>query len=92
MVAHSIRTNILFPEDLLEEIKKIVGKGKRSSFVVEATKEKLERMKFLQALNRTKGSWSDKNHPTLKNQRGLNRYLKKIRSSANKRIEKLLNA
>ena len=52
----SIRINILIPVDLAEEIKKVVGPRKRSSFLVEAAWEKLERMKLADALKKAAGA------------------------------------
>ena len=80
------RTNIVFPTDVLEEISSVAGKRQRSRFVVEAVKEKLERVKIKKALEKSAGAWSDKNHPDLKTQEDINRFLKTIRLSTNKRI------
>jgi hypothetical protein len=74
-----IRTNILIPVDLAEEIKKAVGPRKRSSFLVEAAWEKLERMKLANALKGAAGAWSPELHPDLQTQDDINRWLRSLR-------------
>jgi hypothetical protein len=74
-----IRTNILIPVDLAEEIKKVVGPRKRSSFLVEAAREKLERMKLADALKEAAGAWSPELHPDLQTQDDINRWLRSLR-------------
>lgn len=66
MTTHKIKAHMVFPEDVLQSIDKMVGKRKRSKFVVEATKKELKRVQFLQALRETAGTWKDENHPDLK--------------------------
>jgi metal-responsive CopG/Arc/MetJ family transcriptional regulator len=45
-----IRINVLMPVALVEEINESVGPRKRSSFFVEAAKEKLERIKLAESM------------------------------------------
>ncbi len=81
------KTHILFPKDLLKKIDNMVGIGSRSRFVIEASQEKLNRIRFIKNLKAAAGSWSEKNHPQLKTQRGVNRLLKKTRASTAKRLK-----
>ena len=74
-----IRTNIMIPVDLAEEIKRVVGARKRSSFLVEAAWEKLERMKLAEALKEAAGSWSSELHPDLQTQSDINKWLRSLR-------------
>ena len=60
------KAHLVFPQDLLQSIDKLVGKRKRSKFVVEATRKELKRVQFLQALKEAAGTWKDENHPDLK--------------------------
>ncbi len=84
------KTQVVFPEDVLEEVDRVVGSRKRSEFVVEATREKLERLRFAKALRRAAGSWSDESHPHLQTQADINRYLRKVRASTQKRLARRL--
>lgn len=81
-----VKTNIVLPADVVFAIEGITKRRKRSQFVVEAIREKIERIKFQRALEESAGCWKDKNHPELKTQRDINKYLKKVRATTNYRI------
>ncbi len=66
MAIHKAKAHLVFPEDLLQSIDRLVGKRKRSRFVVEATRKELKRIQFLHALKQAAGTWKDENHPDLK--------------------------
>jgi metal-responsive CopG/Arc/MetJ family transcriptional regulator len=66
MTSQKDKAHLVFPRDLLQSIDRLVGKRKRSKFVVEATRKELKRIQFLQALKEAAGSWKDKDHPELK--------------------------
>lgn len=83
------KTHLVFPRELLETIDKFIGKRKRSQFVVEATKEKLAREKFLNILRETAGVWKDKNHPELKTKKEVDKYIRNLRKSWRKRLVKI---
>jgi len=53
-----IKTHVVFSAELLKAIDKSVGGRKRSRFIVEAAKEKLEELKFQKALDDNCLSWS----------------------------------
>ncbi|MFQ6117565.1 MAG: CopG family ribbon-helix-helix protein [Candidatus Bipolaricaulia bacterium] len=80
------RTNVMLPEELLEEIDRVAGKRKRSRFIAEAIEEKLARMRFEEALAQAAGAWSAEHHPELKTQEEINRYLERVRRSTDERI------
>jgi len=61
-----VKAHLVLPREILEEVDKITGKRKRSFFIEEATREKLEKERFLRTLEETKGAWSDHSHPDLK--------------------------
>ncbi|TAL22224.1 MAG: hypothetical protein EPN94_11515 [Nitrospirae bacterium] len=84
-----MKTHVIFPIELIEAIDKSVGGRKRSKFIVEAAKEKLEEIKFRQALEATAGCWKDENHPDLRTQKDIRIYLKKTREKTEQRIKRL---
>ncbi len=49
------RTHVLLPDDVVEEIDRLVGKRRRSQFLAEAAREKLEKIELLRALDETAG-------------------------------------
>ena len=84
MVSKS-KAHLVFPEDLLQAIDKLVGKRGRSKFVVEATKKELKRIQFLQALQEAAGSWKDKDHPELK-KKGTYQWVREQREMDDRRF------
>jgi metal-responsive CopG/Arc/MetJ family transcriptional regulator len=83
------KAHIILPGEILEEVDRIAGKRKRSLFIAEATREKLERERFLRALDETKGTWSDKNHPDLRTIKDVEEYVGEKRQSYQKRIKRI---
>lgn len=71
------------------EIDKFVGKRKRSKFVVEATKDKLAKERFLKALKEAVGAWTDKDHPELRTKKDVDRYIRNLRKSWRKRLTRI---
>jgi metal-responsive CopG/Arc/MetJ family transcriptional regulator len=59
----SRRAHIVVPEHLLDEVDRMVGKRGRSSFFVEAAREKLRREKLLESAKSVAGSLKDVNGP-----------------------------
>jgi len=62
----SKRTHVIIPEDLVRAIDALVGKRGRSAFIADAASREVQRRELLAALETAAGSWSDKNHPELK--------------------------
>jgi metal-responsive CopG/Arc/MetJ family transcriptional regulator len=74
-----IKAHLVLPRDILEEVDQIAGK--RSLFIAEATREKLQREQFLKTLEETQGAWNDKNHPELKTARDMEQFISDKRQS-----------
>jgi len=83
------KAHLVIPLDILQEVDQIAGKRKRSLFIAEATREKLQRGRFLKTLEETQGAWSDKNHPDLKTVRDMERFIKDKRHSYRKRLKRI---
>jgi len=79
------KAHLIFPEDLLQAIDKLVGKRGRSKFVVEATRKELKKIQFLEALREAAGSWKDENHPELK-EKGAYQWVRDQREMENRRF------
>lgn len=75
------RINVIFPISLLEDLRKYVPRRRRNEFIVRATGEELRREKLLQALERSAGAWSDKDHPDLMSVEDVNRYVRRLRET-----------
>jgi hypothetical protein len=59
------RTHLFIPEELLAEMDKIAGRGKRNYFVVEILEPEIKRRRLLQILDDAVGCWKDEDHPEL---------------------------
>jgi hypothetical protein len=81
------KAHLVIPHEVLEEVDRIAGKRKRSLFITEATREKLERELFLKTLDETAGVWTDKNHPELRTDGDVERYVREKRQSYRKRMK-----
>ena len=85
------KAHLVIPYNILEEVDQIAGKRKRSSFIAEATREKLERERFLKTLDETQGAWSDKNHPDLKTSREMEQFIRNKRKSYQKKLKGIMD-
>jgi len=74
-----MKTLIVLPDELGAELKLAVPARQRSRFVAEAVEKQLRSMRFRKILKKTAGTWTDKNHPGMKTQAGINRHLGRIR-------------
>jgi len=68
------RAHVLIEEDIVKEIDKLVGKKKRSSFISEATKKELKRLRQLSLIKKLKGVWKDEDHPELTGKEGTYKW------------------
>ena len=80
------KAHLIFPEDLLQAIDKLVGKRGRSKFVVEATRKELKKIQLLQALQEAAGSWKDEDYPELK-EKGTYQWVRDQRELEEKRFK-----
>jgi hypothetical protein len=73
------QANFQVPEDLLNELRKTVGKGELTRFVTEALKRELQRLRQLTAIEETFGAWRNGEHPELA--AGVNQFVINVRKS-----------
>ena len=57
----AVRTNLLLPEDLVEQLDRVAGPRGRSRYVAEAVRERLRRDERMTAIKAAAGIWRD--HP-----------------------------
>lgn len=82
------RAHVIIDEDIVKEIDRLVGKKKRSSFISEATKKELKRLKQLSLIKRLKGVWKDEDHPELSGKEGTYKWVRKLRGEDEKALRK----
>jgi hypothetical protein len=69
----------MLPDDLLNDLKQLVGQRQQSRFVAEALRKELQREKMKNALKTSFGAWKDEEHEEL--QGGVDNYVRKLRKS-----------
>lgn len=82
------KAHLVFPQELLDSIDKLVGKRKRSKFVVEAAQKELKRLQLQRALEKAAGAWKDENHPALK-KKGAYQWVRDLREEAERRFKEI---
>jgi hypothetical protein len=73
------QANFMIPDDLLSDLKQLVGLRQQSRFVAEAIRKELQREKMKNALQNSFGAWKDEDHPELKD--GVDHYVRSQRKS-----------
>jgi hypothetical protein len=57
----AVRTNLLLPKDLVDEVDHFAGPRGRSRYVTEALRARIKRDRLREVVERTAGAWRD--HP-----------------------------
>lgn len=86
----TVKTQIVFPEDLLEELDRAVKKRERSDFVIQAVEDKLQKLRLEQALQRASGIW--KHRKDMRTDGQVRKYLKQLRGADTRRKRRLQKA
>jgi hypothetical protein len=77
------RTHFFIPEELLAEMDKVAGKGKRNTLVVEILDHEIKRRRLMQILGDETPIWKDEDHPELKD--GAYAWVRQMRVADDKR-------
>jgi hypothetical protein len=59
------RAHIILPEQLVEDIDRMVGRRRRSSFIAQTIETELMPLRQLATIEQAAGSWKSQNHPEL---------------------------
>jgi hypothetical protein len=86
-MAHK-RAHVFVPEDLLADIDKLVGKGKRNGLITEILRREVKRRRLMQILSEDTPIWKDEDHPELKD--GAYAWVRQMRDSDEKRSREKL--
>ena len=62
-VRMNVRTNLLLPKELVDEVDHFAGARGRSRYVAEALRARLKRDRLREMIERTAGSWSAADYP-----------------------------
>jgi hypothetical protein len=81
------RTHVILPVDLVAAIDKMVGKRRRSAFLVEIIRDEIQRLSQRRALKAAAGAWKDNDHPELK--RGAAAWVEQMRNESKTRLHRI---
>lgn len=73
----SVRTNLLLPEDLVEQLDRIAGPRGRSRYVADAVRERLRRDERMAAIKAAAGLWRD--HPLFPTSEAVLEWVRELR-------------
>lgn len=73
------QANFMLPDDILNDLKQLVGPRQQSRFVAEALRKELQRERMKNTLKTSFGAWKDEDHPELRD--GVDNFVRKQRSS-----------
>lgn len=73
----SVRTNLLLPEDLVEQLDRVAGPRGRSRYVANAVRERLERDERMAAIKAAAGLWRD--HPLFPTSEAVVEWVRELR-------------
>ncbi|MGB9887497.1 MAG: hypothetical protein ACPLRW_10940 [Moorellales bacterium] len=82
-------TAVRFPESLLRELNRAVGRGRRSEFIVRATEQALLRLKQGRALREYRGIFRAEEYPEFDNPDKTRAWVENLRREADERMKTL---
>ena len=82
MADDSIRTHVVFPKELIETVDRLVGRRKRSAFVVQAVEEKLAWERLGKALTSTAGFLASNAHPEWETPEKVSASVRELRAAS----------
>jgi predicted DNA-binding protein len=80
VVRMNVRTNLMLPEELVNEVDHFAGPRGRSRYVTEALEAKLKRDRLREAIEATAGAWKD--HPLFPTDESVVEWVREGRRSA----------
>jgi predicted transcriptional regulator len=81
-----MRTHIVVPDDLVDEVDRLVGKRQRSAFFTEAARERLRREKRSRALKEGAGILKAEDYPQWATPEKVARWVRKVRRESERSI------
>ena len=82
-----VRTHVVLPDELVEQVDALAGKGKRSRFIEEAVREKVRKEALLTALEKTAGILSAEKHPEWDTPEKVASWVRESRHQSDKRLD-----
>ncbi len=79
------KITVTLPKALLARLREHVPARQRSRFILEAVEERLALEEQVTALEETAGAWSDENHPEMRTDEDIDRWLADLHGLWSKR-------
>jgi predicted transcriptional regulator len=74
----NVRTNLLLPKELVDEVDRFAGPRGRSRYVAQALEARLERDRRWEAFHEAAGAWKD--HPLFPTSEAVQEWVRKLRA------------
>lgn len=78
-----MRTRVVLSDELVAEIDALVGSRKRSQFIEQAVRERLQRERLLKALEQAAGVLSAEDYPEWTTSEAVERWVRTLREEGN---------
>ena len=78
------KITVTLPQAVLARLRAHVPARQRSRFILEAIEERLQLEEQSAALDETAGAWSDENHPEMRTDEDIDRWLSDLRRAWSK--------
>ena len=91
MATETVRTHLVLPKELLAEVDLLVGKGKRSAFLVEAATEKVRRERLGRALEMSAGILNPGDYPEWRTPEDVSAWVRNLRVEADEATERKIS-
>ena len=79
MVARTVRTHVVLPEELVEEMNRVIGPRKRSRFISELVEQERRRRRRVEAFDRVAGSLADVDIPGWETSESASEWVRELR-------------
>jgi metal-responsive CopG/Arc/MetJ family transcriptional regulator len=76
----SVRTNLMLPKELVDEVDRVAGPRERSRWVAEAIEARLRRERLRRALDGAAGAWSGVGPPEWGRPNGVVEWVRGLRA------------
>ncbi|HZU77154.1 MAG TPA: ribbon-helix-helix domain-containing protein [Dehalococcoidia bacterium] len=86
MVKESVRTHVVLPRSVVDEVDRIAGKRRRSEFITDAVQEKLTRELQLRALDEAAGALKNKDYPDWQTPEKTSAWIRSLRDESDRSI------
>ena len=83
-----MRMHVVLPEELVKAVDAMAGKGKRSRFIEDAVRDKLNKERLLAALKDSAGTLSGEDYPHWDTPEQVSSWVRELRRESDQRLER----